>query len=334
MTVLILAPERDITADSMVAELDKRAVPVVRMDTAWFPQHASIDAELHAGRWVGTLRAKARRVELEGLRAVWYRNPSTFAFPDGMSAVHRRWALTEAKLGLGGVLASLPVLWVNHPARNAEASYKPLQLVTATACGLTVPDTLVTNHADAVRRFIRDGRTVTKVLGAPSIVANGRRTVMYTGFVDPADSLDGLEVTAHQFQRWVPKAREARVIAVGERLFAAVIHAGSEASYVDWRSDYPALTYQPVTPPSEVADGIRRYLAQLGLVYGAFDFVIRPDDTWVFLECNPGGQYGWIEHKIDAPITAALADLLEQGDRWPPLLTSPGATSRRRWPPS
>jgi hypothetical protein len=28
--------------------------------------------------------------------------------------------LTEAKLGVGGVLASLPVTWVNHPARMAR----------------------------------------------------------------------------------------------------------------------------------------------------------------------------------------------------------------------
>lgn len=40
MTVLILAPELDVTADRMVKTLDHRDIPVVRMDTAWFPQHA------------------------------------------------------------------------------------------------------------------------------------------------------------------------------------------------------------------------------------------------------------------------------------------------------
>jgi D-alanine-D-alanine ligase-like ATP-grasp enzyme len=49
------------------------------------------------------------------------------------------------------------------------------------------------------------------------------------------------------------------------------------------------------------------------LVYGALDFVITPDGEWVFLEINPTGQYGFIEHATGAPLTAQLADLLTGG---------------------
>ncbi len=31
------------------------------------------------------------------------------------------------------------------------------------------------------------------------------------------------------------------------------------------------------------------------------------------LECNPNGQWGWIEDHADLPITAAVADLLTSG---------------------
>lgn len=50
MTVLVLAPERDFTADRMVKALEDREVPVARVDTAWFPQRANVDAELRNGR--------------------------------------------------------------------------------------------------------------------------------------------------------------------------------------------------------------------------------------------------------------------------------------------
>ncbi|MDQ2880748.1 MAG: hypothetical protein M3Y48_05660 [Actinomycetota bacterium] len=50
-----------------------------------------------------------------------------------------------------------------------------------------------------------------------------------------------------------------------------------------------------------------------GLVYGALDFVLTPDDEWVFLEVNPAGQYGFIEQATGAPLTAQLADLLTGG---------------------
>lgn len=314
MTVLILAPERDITADRMVTVLKKRDVPTVRVDTTWFPQRASLDAEFCGGRWQGTLQAGGRTIVLEGLRSIWYRSPSAFQFPPELSETERHWVMSEAKLGLGGVLSSLPLRWINNPNRNADASYKPRQSVVAAQCGLAVPDTLITNVAGSVRRFAEGGATIAKALGAPAIVEEGGRKTTFTQQLDAADLTDlrGVEHTAHQFQRWVPKAFEARVIVVGDHVFAAAIHAGNAASYIDWRNDYGALRYEPITPPDSVSAGAVAYCAELGLVYGAFDFVIRPDGEWVFLECNPGAQYGWIEDAIEAPITETIADLLSE----------------------
>lgn len=41
--------------------------------------------------------------------------------------------------------------------------------------------------------------------------------------------------------------------------------------------------------------------------------MITPDGQWVFLEINPTGQHGFIEHSTGAPLTAQLADLLSGG---------------------
>ena len=60
-----------------------------------------------------------------------HRSPATFDLPVGMSTPERVHAHREGKIGLGGVLASLPVLWANHPGRSADAVYKPLQLAVA-----------------------------------------------------------------------------------------------------------------------------------------------------------------------------------------------------------
>ncbi|NYH77532.1 hypothetical protein FHR84_000846 [Actinopolyspora biskrensis] len=53
-------------------------------------------------------------------------------------------------------------------------------------------------------------------------------------------------------------------------------------------------------------------LDSFGLDYGALDFVVTPDGDWVFLEINPGGQYGWLESATDHPLTSTLADLLSK----------------------
>jgi glutathione synthase/RimK-type ligase-like ATP-grasp enzyme len=51
----------------------------------------------------------------------------------------------------------------------------------------------------------------------------------------------------------------------------------------------------------------------LGLNYGAFDFVVTPDGDWVMLECNPAGQWLWLERETGIPIAAALAEFLTEG---------------------
>ena len=54
-------------------------------------------------------------------------------------------------------------------------------------------------------------------------------------------------------------------------------------------------------------------MAELGLVYGALDFVVGPDETFTFLEANPGGQFGFLEANTGVPLTGTLAALLARG---------------------
>jgi hypothetical protein len=176
---------------------------------------------------------------------------------------------------------------------------------------------VVTNTPEAVREFACGvgtplaGKTLTGVL----LVESGRVQIAYTRRIEPAelDDLAGIETTLHFFQPFLPKAWEARVTVVGQRVFAAAIHAGSDAARVDWRSDYDSLDYEVVEPPEPVVTGIHRFMRAFGLSFGAFDFAVTPDQGWIMVECNPFGAYGWLEDALDLPITSALADLLVNG---------------------
>lgn len=317
MSVLILTDEWDPSADEMVLALQDRGVEVHRLNTAWFPAQLSLTARLRGGQWSGQLRTEHRTVELDDIHAVWYRSPRAYRFPPELNDAVRAHANMEAKYGIGGILMSLPVLWVNHPSRLADAAYKPHQLAMAARSGLRVADTLITNESNSVPQFAAEGRTVTKLLGASSITEDGVRKGCHTRLVDDSDLADlrGIELTAHLFQRWAPKAHEARLFIVGDHLTAATIHAHTADAYIDWRKGYGSNTYELVEPPATVVSGVRRMMTEMGLVYGALDFVIGPDGNWTFLEINAGGQYGWIEHHTGAPITEQLADLLAKGQQ-------------------
>ncbi|TQS42447.1 ATP-grasp ribosomal peptide maturase [Cryptosporangium phraense] len=307
-TVLILTERLDPTADLVVTALRSRGVGVFRVDTAEFPLDLTVTARLEES-WRTELRSASRSVRLEDVSGAYYRRPSSFVFPP-MSPADRQWAELEARVGLGGLLATVPN-WLNHPSRIGYAEYKPVQLATARTAGLAVPRTLITNDPDAAERFARSvGPVVYKPFSSP-VEQDGRRAFVYTSPVSASELADdSIRLTAHLFQEHLEKAYEVRLTVVDDQFFAAALTAGSDASRIDWRSDYDAITYAVTTVPPAVREALCRMLSTLGLRFAAVDFAVTPAGDWYFLDLNPNGQWAWIEHETGLPICKAIADAL------------------------
>lgn len=83
----------------------------------------------------------------------------------------------------------------------------------AAACGLRVPETLITSSPQQVREFVDeiDGPVVYKPMSPGALLApNGPRAV-YATLLDPATvdkwlDAEAVRVTANQFQRYIPGA--------------------------------------------------------------------------------------------------------------------------------
>lgn len=311
--VLVVTKELDPAADLVVDELTIRGVPVMRFDMGDFPQTMSLSVEHDAAPWAGVLADEHRSVRLDEVRAVYYRRPRLPAVSEELAEPHRTWANDQALAGLLGTLYALPVTWVNRPDVDGIASHKPGQLPVAAMHGLRTPQSLITTDPEAARKFCQraGGPVICKpLMGGPLEYADGRRTGVPTTLIDPDTIDDSVSLTAHLFQEWVPKAHEVRLTVVGTDMFAAEIHAGSDTARVDWRSDYDALTYDVCQVPDDVRAGVLGWLEHFGLSFGAFDFAITPSGDWVMFECNPSGEWSWIQNKTGLPIAAHLADLL------------------------
>jgi glutathione synthase/RimK-type ligase-like ATP-grasp enzyme len=218
----------------------------------------------------------------------------------------------------------LDCLWVNHPLEDGRSRYKLLQLQVANEVGLQVPRSLVTTEPEAVKQFYEEcnGKMIHKVLGWPYFSEDDPEAptskMVYTNMVD----LNKVDVSRVQycpcfFQEYVEKDVELRVTVVGERVFACEIHSQKSANprtHIDWRNyslhDTPHVA---ATLPAHVEEACRQFVRKLNLQYSALDLIRRPDGEYIFLESNPGGQYGWIEVLSGLPITEALADLLIKG---------------------
>ncbi|MFC5750406.1 ATP-grasp ribosomal peptide maturase [Actinomadura rugatobispora] len=309
--MLVVTQPNDVTADIVVAELNRRDVPVVRFDPAEFPHTLAFSATIDGDGLRGSLTTSTRCADLDAARSLYYRRPRGFTFP-GLDEQEAHFATLQARFGLGGVLASLPrCSYVNHPHAIADAEFKPAQLTVAADLGFVVPTTLVTNDPGQAQMFASEhGPVIYKPLRASPYRQDGQARTVWVTEVDPAEFDESIAATAHLFQTKVQAVGHLRVTAIGDRVFCVRIDSGD---LLDWRYDYDALTYTATDPPPGMPDLIAAYLKRFDLVFGCFDFALQPDGTPVFLECNPNGQWAWLENETGLPMTAALADLLERG---------------------
>ncbi|MBB0244711.1 ATP-grasp ribosomal peptide maturase [Streptomyces alkaliphilus] len=314
--VLVNTRLDDPTADHVIGELHRRGVPVVRLDTGR-PEGVTLAVGAGAGKdWRGDLRTPTRQVDPHGIRAVYHRRPSPTAstFPADDPAGHQRdFTTAQIRHGLSGLLVALPdCLQVNHPHRNAAAEYKPVQLTTALASDFTVPPTLITNEPEAAREFIRAHHPVVyKPLRHTDYRENGELRTIWVRPVTAEEIDSSLRACPHLFQKQVIKTADARMAVVGGESFTTRITL--DGDHPDWRMDYSLVSFSPVEAPATVRRSAELYLRTLGLVFGAFDFAIDRDGAWHFLECNPNGQWAFVDPATTRGITVALADVLEKG---------------------
>ncbi len=76
---------------------------------------------------------------------------------------------------------------------------------------------------------------------------------------------------------------------------------------VDGRYGDTGRAWRPVGVPEHVGRAVRAYLESASLAYGAFDFAEDAAGVWWFLECNQGGQFGFVELATGQPIARAVA---------------------------
>jgi hypothetical protein len=97
---------------------------------------------------------------------------------------------------------------------------------------------------------------------------------------------------------------------VGKIPFPVLISA-PDGSPLDFRSVDPRdCHYEQVVVEPKLLAACLNFLDHFGLLFGAFDFAVDGEGRPWFLECNPAGQWGWLEDFTDIPITSTLVDLL------------------------
>jgi glutathione synthase/RimK-type ligase-like ATP-grasp enzyme len=221
---------------------------------------------------------------------------------------------------LHGVYAMLRDLrWINDPFQTRLAHRKLLQLQVANRLGFKTPRTLVTNDAETALRFADEigGDLAIKSLGALNVTqevsGQTRQFGIFTRRISRAELEEFRDKVRHLpvlFQQFIEKRYELRITCVGKRVFACRIEPRpGEITDEDCRFNIQKLNHVACECP-ELHEKLHSYMEAFRLNFGCFDIAITKTGEAVFFECNPNGQWLWVENLTGLPIGKAIAEEL------------------------
>lgn len=307
-TILVISTSIDPATDSVIEALEARGANVTKINTETYPYNQPgsfcFDQLGASFSWTGTRGS------------IWYRRVRSPEQPTSLPSDVHDYCCNEAKAFLVGSALASPLPIMSDPARVWAAENKILQLYAARQVGFEIPATCITNDPDDIRAFFHasSGNIVVKPLRSGYAEIGGEPHAVFTSRVS-ADHIDRLATVTpcpSIYQTLIPKDCDIRVTYVAGEVFAAEIDSQSDPdAVVDWRRTANAqLPHRVATLPDKLAALISDLMQNLGLLFGALDFVRTPEGDYVFLEINPNGQWLWLEDRLRFPISTRIADWL------------------------
>lgn len=245
----------------------------------------------------------------ETFPVVWYRPKPIILgeIPGETAKIKEKFCIQEWRV----ILQSLDIFleaskWINPMLNNQRAANKPLQLKLAHDLGLKIPITMITNDAKKALQLFND-RVAYKTLSS-FFTAD---YAIYTNEIYAEQILQCQQEIAMApgiFQRYINKYHELRITIIGKELFVVKINSQKHRdSLIDWRRNPNLNLYERGELSAETTTKLLSFHERLKLIYAAYDFIVTDDGEEIFLECNPSGQWLWLENEVGLKMSEAMA---------------------------
>ncbi|MEM9919772.1 MAG: MvdC/MvdD family ATP grasp protein [Bacteroidota bacterium] len=316
MTALLLTHSNDyFNIDRVMAALEQMGTPCIRFNTDRFPEDIHISEKIDDQGIEVVVKGPDFQFSSREIGAVWSRKIWHPIIHTPMEDAYKQAAMRESTAVLRALFGALShCKWLDPLAAMNKAEDKFLQLRYARQAGLRLPKTIITNDPEAVRKFYNSlkGEMICKMHTPLSVGMQHNQFFFYTTKIndEAIEELDMLSLCPMIFQERIPKAYELRVAYVDGQCFSGKIQS---AHLTDWRQGNPAsMKWESYQLPEDCKEKIRKFMQLIGLSYGAIDLIRQTDGSYIFLEVNPGGEWGMLEKELSLPIAQTIATGLTQ----------------------
>lgn len=207
---------------------------------------------------------------------------------------------------LGSILRANGTRVVN--SGNDQSFDKGTQIRIANKLGARIPPTIITDKKQHILEFLDEvGTAIVKPFSrsyaSPVRGDMSSFVTIPTSIVSPDEirqaTDDEIGSCPAIYQQYIEKEYELRVIAFGEEVVGFKINSQQfDHTRTDWRKGEATpgvIETHPFQLPTDLEDFVRVFLKRSGLDTGVFDFIISQDGGWIFLECNPNGQWAALD---------------------------------------
>lgn len=327
MSVLIITCKGDPHPTEVIQLLKERSVSVFRLNTDTFLVDYDLSWNsdlLNEGFILRNIHTGLTLKESE-ITSVWFRRnfkPAKVRYPNQEEEVSNH-NLTEAQGFLEYLYNELyDKFSIGNYVFDDIADSKLYQIKIAKKVGFDVPETCYSNRKEDIMKIVHKYEwIVLKSIKNNAIISeDGNQHVFFAQKVKSEDLFrlpeESFAQTINFIQPYIEKAFELRVTVVCDDIFACRLDSqemDNNHGKIDWRQGLEhGLKHYIYELPNYIKEACKEYLRLMHLNFGCFDFIVTPDGNYVFLECNPNGQWLWIEKFTGMPISESIARHLAQ----------------------
>lgn len=296
--VLIITSSIDSTVDYILNKYDGIA-EFYRFDVDVFSKYEVVLGGTR--QWV--ISCSEWSLEKKELYSIYYRKPRLPEL-DKYNLDYQGMIAKDIISLINGIVDDFHGKVLTKPYILRKTENKAFQLLYAQKKGLLIPESFVGNSNKRSSNFL-DKKSIIKPLTTGKIKSGDGVELYQTSYFTMLD--EDISLTPIYLQEYINKLYEVRMTYIDGCFFTVRIDSEDK---LDWRRNYRTLQYKIIDCPLEIIGQCTRLLKDFRLYYGAFDFIVDENNQWVFLEVNPNGQWLWLEHELQIPISKKIVKYL------------------------
>jgi len=300
-SILIITSSIDCTVDLIIQRFNKN-VNFFRINVDNFSNY-KISVGQKYSIWEITDLQNNITINKSEIGSIYYRKPM---FPD-LSEYEPEYHMMIQRdiIGLiNGIVDSFEGKVLSKPCLLRESENKTNQLIYAINHNWKTPNSFIGNDSDKQLDF-SSIRSIIKPLTTGKVDTKNGCELYQTNYFNY--KVNTISLTPIYLQTYITKLYEVRITIINTTFYTVRIDTKDK---LDWRADYKNHKYSIIECPKKIQKQCLAMLKNYNLRFGAFDYIVTPENKWIFLELNPNGQWLWLEEALNLDISEQIINYL------------------------